>query len=130
MLSTMHNADVVNQLSAVDSVATLTANDRAHGGHVSLRTHRFPGKRPSSSFSGRSIISGIKRPSILPTHQPRLCSATSLRNQHGSEQWLMRPEAGYLPAAAWASLVIRRGRKPVGSMRPVARERRIETGVC
>ena len=129
MLSTMHNADVVNQLSAVDSVATLTANDRAHGGHVDLRTHRFSGKRPST-LSGRSMIGGIKRPSILPTHQSRLCSATSLRNRHGLEQWLPRPEAGYLPAAAWASLVIHRDLRPVGSMRPVARERRIETAVC
>jgi hypothetical protein len=134
MLSTTHNANVANQLTAVDSVATLAANDRAQGGHVSLRTHRFLGKRPSlTGRSQRSLggsIGAIQRPSIPRPCQPTLCSATQLRDRRESERWLKRSEAGYLPAAVWASLVLHQGHMPNGGMRPIARERRIEAVAC
>jgi hypothetical protein len=133
MLSTTHNANVANQLTAVDTVATLVANDRAQGGRVSLRTHRFLGKRPS--LTGRagatgSLPASAKRPSILRPCQPTLCSAVKQRNRRESERWLKRSEAGYLPAPAWATLVIHRGHMPSGGKRPVARERRIEAAAC
>jgi hypothetical protein len=127
MLSTTHNANVANQLTAVDTVAVLAANDRAQGGHVSLRTHRFLGKRPS--LIGRSLRSHRgKQPSLRPC-QPTLCSAVKQRNLRESERW-QRPQGSYLPPAAWATLVIHRGQMPSGGTRPVARERRIEAVAC
>jgi len=141
MSSTMLNANVANQLTAVDTVATLAANDRAQGGHVSLRTHRFLGKRPS--LTGRagatgSLSASAKRPSLRPC-QPTLCSAVKERNRRESERW-QRPQGSYLPPAAWATLVIHRGQMPSGGKRPVAarsdrlqpvaRERRIEAVAC
>lgn len=128
MLSTTHNANVANQLTAVDTVATLAANDRAQGGHVSLRMHRFLGKRPSLTGRGLRSSKG-KQPSLRPC-QPTLCSALNPRDRRESERWLKRSEPGYLPAAAWASLVLHQGHMSTGVMRPMARERRIEAAAC
>jgi len=138
MLATMHNADTAIQLQTGDSVAMLTANDRAHGycgrRDEDLPMHQFLGRRPSSFLSKRgesSLGSGCKPLSGLGQRRPGESSRTTSREQAEAE--CSTPairKAGELPAAAWAALVLNPGLMPAGGKQPVVLVRRVEAGAC
>lgn len=117
MLSTMHNTDAAYQPTTGNPASMLTANDRVHGQHV--LAHQFPGKRPSmrAERGKRGSDSGITALSDRRADE---------RSYERSAGWL--PQAGSLPAPAWASLVIARGQVP--AIRQTVRASRIEAIAC